>query len=310
MQDRSQAADAALSPQQLGTLRQAVRSLAITFRDAGLETPDLDARRLVLDGLSLDSATLLREPDRRLDSREQQRIREACTRRLAREPVSRILGKRAFYGLDLEISPATLDPRPDTETLVDGVLRLISDGRAPGGEAPHILDIGTGSGAILVAVLSRLPKATGLGTDISAEALAVARRNASRHGLARRAGFQKTSWADGIKGPFDLVISNPPYISTEKLSGLEPEVAHFDPRGALDGGADGLSAYRAIAGSLPRILAPGGWVAVEVGVGQSDAVASILANGLNDRRNDVASSGLIWCDLGGIARCVALEART
>jgi release factor glutamine methyltransferase len=309
MLDRSQAPDISLSPQQLDTLRQAVRSLATAFRSVGFETPDLDARRLVLDGLSLDGASLLREPDRCLDDEEQQRIREACTRRLARAPVSRILGKRAFYGLDLEISPATLDPRPDTETLVYGVLRLIADGRPPGGDAPRILDIGTGSGAILVALLSRLPKATGLGTDISEEALAVARRNASRHGLTHRARFEKTSWADDIKGPFDLVISNPPYISTEKLAGLEPEVARFDPLCALDGGADGLSAYRAIARGLLRILAPRGWVAVEVGMGQSDAVASILADGLNDGRNDAASDALIWFDLGGIARCVAREAR-
>jgi release factor glutamine methyltransferase len=309
MRDEPQASDAP-SSLSLDTLRQAVTALALAFRGAGLETPELDARRLVLDGLSLDSAALLREPDRRLDGKEQQHVREACTRRLAREPVSRILGKRAFHGLDLEIGPATLDPRPDTETLVDGVLQLVADGRVPAGEAPRILDIGTGSGAILVALLCRLPKATGLGTDISDEALAIARRNAARHELAQRARFKRTSWFDGVDGPFDLVISNPPYISSEKLAELEPEVAHFDPVYALDGGPDGLSAYRAIASGLPRILAPGGWVAVEVGMGQSDAVASILANGLNHSRNGSAGSALVWFDPGGIARCVAREART
>lgn len=291
------------------TLRDAVRRLAAAFREAGLETPDLDARRLVLDTLSLDGAALLREPDRHLDTDEQQKIAAVQARRLDREPVSRILGMRAFHGLDLEISPATLDPRPDTETLVDGVLRLVADGRVPGGDAPRILDVGTGSGAILIALLHRLPKATGLGTDISDEALAVAGRNAARHGLAERARFRQTSWLDNIDGPFDVIVSNPPYIPTNDLAELEPEVARFDPRTALDGGTDGLEAYRAIASDLKRLLAPGGWVAVEVGIGQSKDVVSILANGLGYGPECSETDAQVWFDLGGIARCVACEAR-
>jgi release factor glutamine methyltransferase len=291
------------------TLQQAIRSLATSFREAGLETPDLDARRLVLDGLSLDSAALLREPDRRLDAAELKRINEAHARRLAREPVSRILGRRAFHGLDFEITAETLDPRPDTETLVDGVLQLVADGRVPGGDAPRILDIGTGSGAILIALLDKLAKATGLGTDISEAALEVARRNAAACGLTDRACFQHANWLGGVEGPFDLVVSNPPYIRSGDLAGLEAEVADFDPVTALDGGPDGLSAYRSLANGLPRILAPGGWVAIEVGIGQSDDVASILANSLNHGRDEADGDVLVWFDLGGIARCVAREAR-
>ncbi|MGD9804581.1 MAG: peptide chain release factor N(5)-glutamine methyltransferase [Hyphomicrobiaceae bacterium] len=291
------------------TLRDAVRSLAGAFHAAGLETPDLDARRLVLEILSLDGTALLRKPDRPLDAKEQQRLAEARIRRLGREPVSRILGTRAFHGLDLEIAPATLDPRPDTETLVDGILKLVAEGRVPGGDAPRILDIGTGSGAILIALLHELPKASGFGTDISAPALAVAERNAARYGVSGRSRFKRTSWLDGIDSRFDLIVSNPPYIPTRDLPALEPEVALFDPEAALDGGLDGLVAYRAIANGLRGCIAPGGWVAVEVGVGQSDDVTAILANCLRNGLDHDDGSAHVWYDLGGIARCVAREAR-
>ncbi|MGE0768300.1 MAG: peptide chain release factor N(5)-glutamine methyltransferase [Hyphomicrobiaceae bacterium] len=292
-----------------GTLGDAVRMLRTSFRNAGLDSPGLDARRLVLGTLSLDDDVLLREPDRHIDDHEQHRILAAQTRRLDREPVSRILGKRSFHGLEFEIAPATLDPRPDTETLVDGVLRLVTEGRVPGGETPRILDIGTGSGAILVALLHRLPKATGLGTDVSEAALEFAGRNAARHGLETRVAFEKRSWLDGVSGRFDIVVSNPPYILTRDLAGLEPEVARFDPPTALDGGLDGLDAYRAIARDLRRVLVPGGWVAVEVGMGQSDDVAAIIANGLYDAPGQNSAAGSVWFDLGGVARCVAREAR-
>lgn len=297
------------APGSLGTLRDAVRYLALTFREAELETPELDARRLVLDTLLLDATALLREPERPLRPDEQERISLTQARRLAREPVSRILGKRAFHGLDLEIAPATLDPRPDTETLVDGALQLIAEGRVPGGSAPRILDIGTGSGAILVALLRELPNATGVGTDISEAALEVAELNAARHGLTGRAMFERRSWLDGVTGPFDLVVSNPPYIPTSELAGLEPEVAHFDPPGALDGGPDGLVAYRAIAMELKRIMTPGGWVAVEVGAGQSKDVAALLTARLGGGSNDASNRTRTWYDLAGIPRCVAREAR-
>jgi release factor glutamine methyltransferase len=297
------------TPPTAPTLQAAVQALAAAFRAAGLETPALDARRLVLDRLALDDAALLREPDRVLTEEELACIREAEARRLAREPVSRILGRRTFYGLDLEIGRATLDPRPDTETLVDGVLRLVAQGRTPGGRAPRILDVGTGSGAILIALLSRLPEATGLGVDVSGPALDIAARNAARHGLAGRIGFRQASWLDGIDGPFDIVVSNPPYIPTADLAALEPEVTRFDPMSALDGGADGLAPYRHLAAGVARVARPSAWLAVEHGAGQSAAVADILRRGI-EPSGEVRTLGIeIWHDLGGLARCVALETR-
>jgi release factor glutamine methyltransferase len=271
------------------------------FADAGLDTPALDARRLVIFALGLEPVSLLREPERPLTEEERGRLTQVATRRLAREPVSRIEGKRMFHGLDLDIGPATLDPRPDTETLVEAALGLAREW-----EAPHILDLGTGSGAILLALLHRRPEATGLGTDISEDALRMAEHNAARHGLARRAKFRRASWLDGVDGQFDIVVSNPPYIPEADLAALDPEVARFDPRAALDGGPDGLAAYRAIAGSVASVLKPDGWIAVEVGAGQCEAVAQILRDAFPD---EAAIDGRIWPDLGGIARCVAVRAR-
>ncbi|MEZ5817484.1 MAG: peptide chain release factor N(5)-glutamine methyltransferase [Hyphomicrobiaceae bacterium] len=291
-----------LAPETLGG---ATHALTAAFRRAGLDSPELDARRLVLGVLALDSAALLREPERRLSEEERAQIARARDRRLGREPVSRILGWRAFHGLDLEIAPSTLDPRPETETLVDGVLRLVEEGRTSGGGAPRILDVGTGSGAILVALLHRLPRATGLGVDISENALAVANRNAARHGLSHRAAFQRTSWLDDVAGPFDLIVSNPPYIPSSEIAGLEPEVRDFDPISALDGGTDGLEAYRAIARGSARLVPPRGWLAVEVGAGQSGDVARILSDAFSQDRTPAQ----VWPDLGGIDRCVAIEAR-
>jgi len=287
------------------TLALAVSNLTTAFGEAGLETPQLDARRLVLGCLGLPPVALLREPERRVSPDEGRRISAAARRRLSREPVSRILGERAFFGLDLEIGPSTLDPRPETETLVDGVLDLVRQGRVPGGGVPRILDIGTGSGAILVALLHHLPAATGLGIDISEPALVIAARNASRHGLGQRATFERSTWLEAVDGHFDIVVSNPPYIPSHVIETLEPEVA-YDPRPALDGGIDGLDPYRAIAHQCPRVLAPGGWLAVEVGVDQADTVAHILSQAVG---GSTAKGIEVWKDLAGIPRCVAVEAR-
>jgi release factor glutamine methyltransferase len=283
----------------------ALSDLIAAFRAAGIETPALDARRLAVGCLGIDAIDLLREPERPITSNDRSRLSEAVRRRLAREPVSRILGERAFYGLDLEIDPSTLDPRPDTETLVDGVVALVEQGRVPGGAAPRILDIGTGSGAILVALLNRLPEAAGLGIDISDRALAVAARNAARHGVSDRARFQRSTWLDGVEGEFDIVVSNPPYIPSREISDLDPDVAAFDPIAALDGGADGLDAYRALAAECPRVIVPAGWISVEVGAGQSDDVARLLSATIGRP----GGSSQVWADLSGIARCVAIQAR-
>jgi release factor glutamine methyltransferase len=293
------------APGNAATLAGAVSELIAAFSKAGLETPSLDARRLVLGCLGLPPVALLREPERPVSLEERQRVGSAARRRLAREPVSRILGERAFHGLEFEIGPSTLDPRPETETLVDGVLELVRQGRAPGGMAPRILDIGTGSGAILVALLHHLPAACGLGVDISEPALAIAVRNATRHGVGDRATFKLSTWLDAVDGQFDIIVSNPPYIPTDAISTLEPEVA-YDPRSALDGGPDGLTPYRTIAIQCPRVLAEGGWLAVEVGVDQAGSVAQLL----NTAVGEPTGRGVhIWRDLAGASRCVAIEAR-
>lgn len=289
------------------TRGSAVAELTHAFRAAGLDTPALDARRLAEWVLGVDGASLLRDPEHPIGQDECRRLAEASRRRLSREPVSRIIGLRGFHGLDFEISPATLDPRPETETLVEGVLALIADGRVPGGPASRILDLGTGSGAILVALLARLPEATGLGVDISLPALDIARRNADRHGLSKRATFEASSWFDAVTGTFDLIVANPPYIPSREVDNLDPEVRHYDPRGALDGGPDGIEPYRRIAAGVARVLRPGGWLAMEVGMGQSASVSAMLAPLASEI---TANQTTVWYDLSGTGRCVAVRART
>ncbi|HRD75237.1 MAG TPA: peptide chain release factor N(5)-glutamine methyltransferase, partial [Hyphomicrobiaceae bacterium] len=196
------------------------------------------------------------------------------TRRLAREPVWRILGQRAFYGLELQIGPAVLDPRPDTETLVDVVLEATADA---GAAAPlRILDLGTGSGAILLALLHERPSARGVGVDRSAAALQIARRNGEQLGLNDRVAWIESDWFAGVSGRFDVIVSNPPYIPTGEIAGLDPEVRNHDPRAALDGGGDGLDAYRAIVAGVAQHLAPGGLVAFEIGDIQGPAVSALM----------------------------------
>jgi release factor glutamine methyltransferase len=196
-------------------------------------------------------------------------------RRLAREPVSRILGERSFWSFDLLVTPAVLDPRPDTETVVDGALEVLVERQ---GEALSILDLGTGSGALLCALLDVFPQAQGLGVDISKEACAVARENLSRCDLAPRGQVRQGSWEAGLPGLYDLVVSNPPYIESAALAGLDPEVRLYDPPLALDGGPDGLTAYRDICALLPALVAPGGFAIFEVGQGQAEAVATLLTS--------------------------------
>ncbi len=216
-------------------------------------------------------------------------------RRLGREPVWRILGRREFWGLDLEITPDVLDPRPDTETLIGAALRIVGSNTA---RPWRILDLGTGSGAILCALLSELPAARGWAVDASAEACAVARRNLDRHGLGGRSLVLQGDWAGSLgQHSFDLVLSNPPYIETAAIAGLDPEVRAHDPARALDGGPDGLAAYRAICAQAPSLLAGAGHVLLEVGVGQARDVAALLqAAGLG--------STATAHDLAGIERVV------
>jgi release factor glutamine methyltransferase len=268
--------------------REAMRLLAHAFATAGIEDPAVDARLLLCAAAGFDHAGLIRDPDLSIEEASGPLLALA-QRRLAREPVSRILGSRSFWSFDLLVTPAVLDPRPDTETIVDAALDLFASRQ---NEALSILDLGTGSGALLCALLDAFPQATGLGLDLSPEACAVARENLARCELAPRAMVRQGGW-DAAPGPWDLIVSNPPYIPSGDIAGLSPEVRQFDPRLALDGGADGLDAYRAIAALLPGLLAAGGLAVLEVGIGQAAAVAMLLQQaGLGEvaMRHDLAGT--------------------
>ncbi len=216
--------------------------------------------------------TLYLKDDQPLAEAERARLESKLSRRAAHEPVSRIVGRRHFWTLDLAVSPDTLDPRPDTESLIETVVAAIPDRKTP----LTILDLGTGTGALLIALLSEYPEATGIGVDLSEGALATARINAESHGLGDRAAFAAGHWTDGVAGPFDVIVSNPPYIDSGDLAGLPPEVREHDPMLALDGGADGLDAYRAIIPAIPHLLgARRACRFSEIGEGQGDAVTRI-----------------------------------
>ena len=257
------------------TIAEACDKLGQAFRHTGIEDAPTDARILVAHALSLTRAQLLAQSDRELEPREVDAISARAARRLSREPVSRILGRREFWGLTLEVTPAVLDPRPDTETIVEAALDWVTT-RGLRNERLRVLDIGAGSGALLLALLSELPNAVGIGTDLSVDALSIARSNAHRHELASRCHFVRCDVAAALRGPFELIVSNPPYIATSEIERLAPEVRDHDPRLALDGGADGLDAYRAIAGDARRLLAERGRLIVELGHGQSDMVSQLF----------------------------------
>jgi release factor glutamine methyltransferase len=245
------------------------------FRDGGIEAPELDARLIVEYALGLDYAGLVAASTRILSAGEQRLVTALARRRLAREPMARIAGAKEFWSLPLRIDAATLVPRPETETVVETALAAI-DGCGGRTRALRIADLGTGCGAILLALLSELPNAFGVGTDMSLRALAIARDNARRLRLTR-ATFIGCDMASALDGPFDVIVSNPPYIASADISALAPEVRNFDPRAALDGGADGLKFYRAIAATAPPLLASDGVLVVELGAGQSGHVAAMFA---------------------------------
>jgi release factor glutamine methyltransferase len=257
------------------TVAEARRGIAARFRAAALDSPDLDARILIGHALGLDHMALAAAGARNLGAEEEKAIAALADRRLAGEPIARIVGYKEFWSLPLRIGAATLVPRPETETVVEAALAAI-DARGPRSRPLRIADLGTGSGAIILALLSELPNAFGVGTDISPQALAVARDNAHRLTLTR-ASFVACDMAAALRGPFDLIVSNPPYIPSGDIAALAAEVRDFDPRAALDGGPDGLNHYRAIAAGAPALLGPGGILVVEVGIGQAEPVASLFA---------------------------------
>lgn len=276
------------------------------LRGAGVDAPQRDARLIAQLGCGISSSDLIADPDRSLSVAELARLSDLRHRRLSREPVSRIVGQRGFMELNLEISPETLDPRPDTETLVQAVIDTL---RAEGRDRLPlaVADLGIGSGAILISLLQALPGAHGIGVDISDGALAIAAKNAATHGVGARIALRSGAWLEGLDTVFDVIVSNPPYIPSGDIAGLAPEVRVFDPRIALDGGDDGLDAYRCIASGYQRCLKSGGWLFLEVGEGQADDVIGILAaNDENPASRTKREADIkVFQDLTGRSRCVA-----
>lgn len=266
------------------------------LRDAGVEQPRRDAALLIGHALGRDRGWVLTHGDERPGDPDRARIDGLIGRRAGREPVSRILGRREFWSLDFTLDPAVLDPRPDSEILIVAALERLADPMHPW----RLLDLGTGSGCLLLALLSERANATGVGVDISWQAAYIARQNAWHLGLAARAAFMTASWAGALDARFDLVISNPPYIPDGEVAALAPEVACHDPWLALQGGNDGLDAYRAILARLPGLLSPGGGAVLEIGHEQATAVAGLVrASGFPEPR--------IRLDLAGRPRCVVID---
>ena len=277
------------------------RHLALEFRRAGLDTPELDARLLLAHALGLDHAGLAAQGAARLAADEAHAIAALAARRLRREPVARILGRKEFWGLPLRLNGETLVPRPETETLVEAALAAIASGGARS-RPLRMADLGTGSGALMLALVGELPAAFGVGTDVSVPALDCARANAAALGLAGRTAFVACDCGTALAGSFDLVVANPPYVPRDEIATLAPEVRDFDPRRALDGGRDGLDGYRAIAADARRLLAAGGTLVLEIGAGQSDAVSRIVA------ARGLRLSGPPRRDLAGVARALVARA--
>ena len=273
-------------------LRQAVH----TLEAAGIDTPKLDARLLMQNVLGQSHASLIASAQEEMSQDQLEAFHTLITRRAAREPVSRILGSREFHGLNFTLAPDTLDPRPDTETLVTAALTL-----AHGQNSLRILDLGTGSGAIIVSLLHALPAAQGTATDLSEGALDAARANAIMNGVSHRLELIRSDWFAKVHNTFDLIVSNPPYIPDADLETLSPEVRLHDPHLALKGGPDGLAAYRAIIKAAPAHLEPGGHILLEIGQGQEGDVAALLAAAGFTEPTTIPSE---QADLAGVIRVI------
>ncbi len=276
------------------------RTLKAALAAANIDDPSREARLLLEFATGLTPERLLRDDGRNLSVGQAQRLTDALHRRLAHEPISRIKGERCFSGRTFKLSPAVLDPRPETETLIDLVLQWVE--QTGSRQRPvSIIDVGTGSGCILITLLAELPNATGLATDLSPDALRIATANAEHNGVATRTRFAQARSLDGIDGPFEILVSNPPYIPSTDIAALDPGVRKYDPRLALDGGPDGLAIYRDIA-ARAGVVVPSGLIAVEVGAGQAADVAHILTRCVPNR------AGQPWTrtDLGGHPRTVAM----
>jgi release factor glutamine methyltransferase len=276
------------------TVGEMLASVAARLAAAGIDNGRLEARLLVGDATGLAVESMIAEPGASInDAGVIARVERLTLRRLSREPMSQILGSREFWSLPFKVTPDVLTPRPDSEALVEAVLSVVPDRSA----RLSLLDLGVGSGCLLLALLHGLPNARGLGVDRSERALAVARENAQALGLAGRAEMRAGDWGAGLAEQYDIVVSNPPYIPSDDIEGLAPEVSEHEPWLALDGGQDGLDAYRTLAGELPFLVREGGWTALEVGQGQAPVVARLMrAAGFRIER--------VVADLGGIERVI------
>jgi len=275
------------------TRAEALRAAQARLTDAGVETPALDAKILLLHVEDVDVAALMADPDATL--RAPDAFESVIVRRCNREPVSKIIGYRDFWAHQFEVTPDVLDPRPDTETLIETALEITPD------NAPiRVLDLGTGSGCILLTLLAERSAATGVGVDMSKAALSVAKRNAAALKLSQRSEFLISDWFMALDETFDVVVSNPPYISTLEKPSLSPEVTDWDPEAALFAGMDGLQAYRKIADGLTAVLKPDGTAFFEIGRGQGEAVKRLFEDAgfrrISSRK-----------DLGGIERCLVVQ---
>lgn len=277
---------------------EALGAATAELRAADIDAPRRDARLLMQHALGLSPEALLADDHVPLVDAEARRLTALVRRRAAREPIAYLTGRREFWGLDFAVDRSVLVPRPESETLVEAVLARAA--RLPA--RPRLLDLGTGTGCLLIALLSELPSAVGVGIDVSAAAVSLARANARRHGLSERASFAVADWGAPLAARFDIAVSNPPYVAAPELASLAPEIARHEPRTALAGGADGYACYRRLAPQIGRLLAPRGLAAIELGAGMADEVESLFA-----------ASGLVEIgrrrDLSGIERC-ALFARS
>lgn len=276
------------------------RALGALFRAAGADSPALDARLLIQAACGLSAEEIIARPDYRPDPAQTALLADYAARRERGEPVSRILGIREFWGREFTVTPDTLDPRPDTETLVEAALGWV---RAQGrlGEPLRLLDLGTGTGCILIALLGELPQARGAAVDVSAGALDAARVNAARHGMLDRIDFYQGSWFEplGAGESFDLIVSNPPYIAESDMEGLACEVRNHDPRGALTDENDGFGAYKTIYPQLAARLAAGGMGFFEIGAGQAERMRRLVEESKATLYN-------VYKDLAGRERVFAL----
>lgn len=254
------------------------KAIALALKRAGIAHFTFEARILIEDLASAEDP---------IDEAAAARLKDALARRLAGEPLWRVLGAREFWGLSFALSPGTLEPRPDSETLINAALGHLALRRH---DKLRMLDLGTGTGCLLIATLREFPQATGLGVDLSPDAVTTATGNAARNGVGERAAFRQGDWTDGVAERFDLILSNPPYIGSDEIASLDRNVREHDPLLALDGGPDGLTAYRALAAALPGHLQPGGLAILEIGAGQEEAVVALMRQaGLDhlDSRRDL-----------------------